>query len=216
MSITTFSKKGIFHEQNNTENQDAVFSYEDDNICYIALADGATSCRNSKAGAEIACKCIKDFLINSDIFNFSADKLAYLVWEEIMFHIKNEASILNDTEKSFASTFAFTYLDKKSNRLVTYNLGDGAIYILHNTSSEYELLSPPKRTDGVCMLIPNKNAYKSAEINIIENFNGEIFMCSDGLLDLMKKNDVSIEKIKENHDIYTGMDDFSFILLCNY
>lgn len=208
--VIKFSKKGQYHKEANVENQDFVYSYENANICYIAIADGASSCKKGKQGAEIACKCIKKLLVDSDIFSFDEDKIAYVIWEEIMYHIKNEAVKQKTTPKMFASTFAFACFDKRTDTLITYNLGDGVIFVKYD--SEYKMLSAPKRFKGKCTLVPNTDAFRDADVTFTEFFKGSVFLCTDGLYTVLSDNKIKVEDIIKEPDKFDGVDDMSFIL----
>lgn len=216
MKITKFTKRGQHHQSAKEKNQDAIYSFQNNNISYVAVADGASSCENSKRGAEISCRCIKNLVSQCDIFTFDQDKIAYLILEEIMFHINNEAKALNQSPKTFACTFAFACLNKQTNMLLTFNLGDGSIFVQYDKSQKYQILSAPKRHNGKCTLVPNLNAYKDATVTYTENFSGAVFLCTDGLYSISSEDEPDIEDIIRNADSLNTIDDFSFALLDNY
>lgn len=213
MKIKEFTKTGNYNNLRGVRNQDYICAKENKSFFVMALADGVTSCAKGGEGAQIACKAASDMLIRSDKwFGFEKEKIACLILEEVLFQIKKEANKNNEHIESYASTLVIAFFDKIKKRLLVFNLGDGAVFLSFLKESGYELFSPPKRRGGQPTLIPYLNAYKDAQIDIIDGFNGKIFICSDGAFEILDKNHIDINTFVREAPNWDFEDDGSFLL----
>ena len=223
-NIQIYTKTGTFHLNNNTENQDVVMHAENDEYEIISLADGVSSCKNGKEGANIACKTVTDiFLSCGHIFlDYPREKTAYLVLSEIAGNISAAARKSGETAESYSSTICFACIEKETGRMLSFQLGDSNLYLLSETGCR--TMSSNKNRKPV--FTTYKDADEQALVNIydIKKLNG-VMLCSDGawqllhnksifepnLLKTIQRGDFSpLEKFFENKD---NVDDCSYILV---
>lgn len=118
MQSIEYSKTGEYHKENNLDNQDYIYTQETAAGAFYAVTDGASSCENSRKGAEIACK-ISAKIILDDIdyyFDSKPEKTINLILSNIRNKINKVAGDLNENEMSFASTLCFICVHKKGSR----------------------------------------------------------------------------------------------------
>ena len=200
MNINKFSKTGAFHRALNQDNQDYLLGIEGKDYITIMLADGTTACEKGLEGAKLSCQAMAQVIEREGtvFFNYSKDKIAYLLTEQILYCIecnKRETCDLRD----YGSTFALIFMEKKTGRTVLVNLGDGAILSIDD-EKRYSYLMRPKRYRGNPCLTTMKGAQKAIEIDVINvPLGNSLFLCSDGFLDMLKNNDVV--NLLNNYDI---------------
>ena len=200
MNINKFSKTGTFHRALHQDNQDYLLGIEGKDYITIMLADGATACEKGLEGAKLSCQAMAQVIEREGtvFFNYSKDKIAYLLIEQILYCIecnKRETCDLRD----YGSTFALIFMEKKTGRTVLVNLGDGAILSIDD-EKKYSYLMRPKRYRGNPCLTTTKGAQKAIEIDVINVLLGNsLFLCSDGFLDMLKNNDMV--NLLNNYDI---------------
>ena len=200
MIINKFTKIGAFHRALNQDNQDYVFSLEGKDYITIMLADGAASCEMGLEGAKLTCQSIAQVVEREGtiFFNYSKDKMAYLLTEQILYCIESNKRDTCDL-KDYGSTFALIFMEKKTGRTVLVNLGDGAILSIDD-EKKYSYLMRPKRYGGNPCLTTTKGAQKAIEIDVINvPLGNTLFLCSDGFLDMLKNNDVV--NLLNNYDV---------------
>ena len=128
----TYQKTGEYHSTNGFDNQDAVIKAESKTAEIVVIADGVSSCINSKRGAEIACKAVSEIMLNETeyIFSSSKEKIAGLlsayVYKELMAEAKNN----NQPVESYSSTLSFVCYNKISGEVMTFMLGDSLIFLI--------------------------------------------------------------------------------------
>jgi len=199
MIISSFSKTGSWHRAGNRENQDYVYSVEGKGFIAVMLADGASACEKGMEGAKLACEAAAGIIEHegSVFFGYSREKIAYLLTEEILYRLeRNKAEDCDIRE--YGSTFALVYMEKKTGRTVLVNLGDGAVMSV--TGDGFSYLLRPKRYRGNPCLTTTRGAGKAVEISVCNLALGDsVFVCSDGFLDQMSKEDVA--SLLESYDI---------------
>lgn len=115
--LVVYSKIGENHLKNNIENQDAYEYRRDENGNYaLIVADGVSSCQNSKTGAELACKTVCNLLpVIASKTEYEIKELVFSSWK------KN----LNGQWDDFGTTLNFFYLIGE--KILIGKIGDGAI-----------------------------------------------------------------------------------------
>lgn len=192
MFIHKFSKTGTFHRDSNRENQDYVYSMEGSDYLAVMLADGATACEKGLEGARLSCEAMAGIIKKegSAFFNYPKDKIAYLLTEQILYHIECNKSEDCDI-REYGSTAALAFMEKKSGRTVLANLGDGAVISV--TEEGFSYLLKPKRYGGSPCLTTTRGVEKAIDIAVRNLPLGDsIFICSNGFLDQMIKENIAI------------------------
>lgn len=219
MFIQKFSKTGSYHRDLGHDNQDYLYSIEGKDYIAIMIADGATACEMGLEGATLSCHAIADVIEHegSVFFNYSKEKIAYLLTEQILYCIECNKRDTCDL-KEYGSTFAFVFLEKKSGRTVLVNLGDGAI-LSGNEENGYSYLMRPKRYRGNPCLTTTKGAQKAIDIDAVNvPLGNTLFLCTDGFLEMLKDDEV-VNRLKSfDYDALNSMllskennDDCSYI-----
>ncbi len=211
--ISQFSQRGNYHKSREEVNQDCVMSEETSRHKLIVLADGATGCRFGAEGARAACTAAIKWLTNGcENMYFDAEKLAFLLLEEVAFHQKKEAQKLNSQENETASTLALACLDKEKNKILLFNVGDGALFVKRRSDEKYRLELTPKKWKGNAILTVHQCAYKLASVEVVDAADiSSVFICSDGA-DANADNG-RVEKIIDSPESFVLEDDMSFIRL---
>lgn len=229
--IFTYSKKGIYHEEQKLESQDTVYVKENinDRFAMMFQADGVSSCINGKKGAQIACLQAACVLSGNEeaFFRFSSRKTAYLVLEQVVCEIRREAKRYGYIPESYASTLMFCCVDRMLRRALLFNLGDGAVCSISRGRCSY--LIPPDRAWGNPCLCPQtmtEGAFKDASVKTVDlEKETVIFMSTDGLLQEMRNKSYGKfvrDKIRSNDyhvlekalGLIPNMDDISFTAYC--
>ncbi|MGN0534276.1 MAG: protein phosphatase 2C domain-containing protein [Eubacterium sp.] len=227
MNIIKFTKKGQFHRLNKMKNEDVIRCKENDRFSIIALADGASSCKNSKTGATVICREIVEFLSKNALvfYKYSGTKTAYLILEQLLYRLKLIAVKQNEDLYSYAATLVFCCIDKVANKLLLFNLGDGAVFeYLGDEHKAVKPILPPKRIEKkYTPLVTSDNAYRVADVKIIDaKPNQSILICSDGTLkEFNSAIDENVELDVENNcenlsrkiNASNNFDDCSFVLI---
>lgn len=181
-----YTKIGEYHEQNNQENQDVVYSKDNKDFFFFAVADGASSCEFSKKGAEFACEVVAKlvFELGDMLFDYSKEKVAYIILEEIQYGLAKKAKEMSVPIDSYASTMSFGCIDKKKKRMMLFNIGDSAAIITENNGDKVNVESKTDANENTFITTPS--AYKKAKVVF---FNQEqmkdmdtVLLCSDGTL----------------------------------
>ena len=213
----------MYHIQNNIVNQDSIISAKNERFEIIALADGVSSCENSKKGADIACKVVTDIMLSCAemFFEFSCKKTAYLIANEVKTALKQEAKKVNASIESFSSTLCFACYDKKTKKVMTFQVGDSNLFLLYANGCRIS-------SDGY-----DESAFTTSkdvdEKVIIKIFNAEelqgIMLCSDGAWRILFENNILSKRVSESlkfsnynelnkyFDKSSNIDDCSYILM---
>lgn len=226
MKITSFSKKGIYHSQSNTENQDAVCYAEENGACVITLADGVSECSESKRGAETASKALTNLLIDkgSYLLQFEKREIASMTLSHIREELDDHAAHENKTINDYSSTIAGVLFDETKKTLMTLNLGDGMIIAVKKGCCK--ILSMPSDSSSGCCVTTTNNAENSTIVNVDNNSDWEsVIIFSDGAWKLLfERNKLKAEIIsmfenqrfdhlKQYMNRQNSFDDSSFIAL---
>ena len=179
-----YSKIGEWHKKNNKENQDTVYSFENDDIVFCAVADGVSSCKNSKVGAELACEaagklCRQEYKY---FFAIEKDTAKWLIVSYIQKQILKYAERNKQKPEDYASTLCFVCIDKHSKQMMTFTLGDSRIYFIRDKEAIPCVGSAQYCEDNRTYVTMTKNADYEAAITF-EDFTScdSVLLCTDGV-----------------------------------
>lgn len=223
-SIEYFTKTGTFHLDKNMENQDVFLYSSNDYYEIVSLADGVSSCANSKIGARIACETVNEMFLEcgSLFFNSSCKKVTYLIMSEISKKLSDIAKSMDEPIDSFASTLCFACLEKETNKLLTFQLGDSNLYLL--TDNGCQNMAPQKKFSPAFTVYDDADEKAVVAMYNANKLNG-VLLCSDGawkefydntifdntLFESLKKSDFST--LKPFLEKRKCTDDCSYILM---
>lgn len=223
MITTKFSKIGSYHEGLNTENQDYLCSIDEKEFLMVMLADGATACEMGLEGARLSLEAVSQIIEceGASFFNYSKEKIAYLLIEQILYWIELKKEKGSDIEE-YGSTFILAFMEKKTGRMVLANLGDGAIISIKKRGFSY--LLKPKKFNGNPCLTTTVGANKAIDIKVEKlSFGDKIILCSDGCLEQLNKckataisNPYDLEALNRALQTTENTDDCSYISLTRW
>lgn len=224
--IKELSKMGANHGDGAGENQDALCHAQNKEFCVISLADGVSTCREAKCGAEIASSAITNLLLKKgDYFlEFGNEQIAELALSHILYELKERAENDSQNLEDYSSTVASVLVDKKKKRILCFNLGDGII--LASGKGKCRVLAMPADSSSGCCVTTTKSAAKIASVKIFDDDTLEsIVICSDGAWRQMfdknrLKPEVHSMLVNNEYDelmhfllVQNCLDDYSFISL---
>ena len=202
--IKKFSKIGTYHSNNGVENQDVVLSGNTARFAVITLADGVSSCAKSQTGALIASKAITNLLLKKgDYFlEFEKNKTADLAVSHILYELNQTAGEIGDNTKEYSSTISSILYDKRTKKMLFFNLGDGMI--LSTANGRCSILSIPADSSEGCPVTTTKNVHLMVNTNVIDASEiDSVLICSDGAWKQMFKKNLmreNVQKMVENGD----------------
>lgn len=179
--IKQLSQIGVHHAQANGENQDALCYGKSKDLCVISLADGVSTCREAKRGAQIASQAITNlFLKKGDHFlEFEKEQIADFAVSHILCELKQETLKSSNPVEDFSSTVASVLVDRKNKRMLCFNLGDGIILGAGNGTCK--ILSMPGDSSSGCCVTTTRRAEKMASVKLCDvDFMDSVVICSDG------------------------------------
>ena len=217
-----FSHMGSWHRQNGGENQDALCMDGSADFAVIALADGVSSCREAKRGAEIACHTLTELMLCQ-----GQRLLSFPIQDVIGFalnRIRNELQKQGGRMEDYASTVSAVLLDRKNRRLLCLNLGD--CLIGGTEAGKCRILAAPSDSSSGCYVTTTRNAEQvTAVCSLPVGQLDSVFLCSDGLWQYLMTGEKFTDESSElltNHayrelerqmEAEDGLDDASFIVL---
>lgn len=215
---------GARHSAEQTENQDALCFGENDRYTVISLADGVSTCKEAKAGAEIASRAVTELLLKKgDYFlEFDRDQIAEFIIAHIFYELKQKAQADLQEVEAYSSTIASVLFDKKTRRLLCFSLGDSLIAA--TDSGGYRVMIRPADSTNGCCVTTTEKASLLAQVNKTNvGTLDTILICSDGAWGQMYQNnrlkpEVSgmltahrLDELREYLIRQNGADDYSFI-----
>ena len=194
----SYSKTGSAHIADGICNQDAVLTASANGISLAVLADGVSSCENSRTGAEYVCGLIRDIMLTEADFYMSlkSKSIAGLIVGFVRDELKKLADGAGEEPVSYASTLCFVCIDSRRGKTLVFSLGDSRIYAVGSDSGtaalgrEYEIAGCATMTDGV-----QHKVY--AEVFPSEKFDS-FMLCSDGAWRLMTASEAIESKLQED------------------
>lgn len=209
-NVTEYSRTGDTHIDSNTECQDVTFVSENSRFTVAVLADGVSSCENSRQGAQVACEAVAGLLLQLGelIYSYSKTKISFLMLEEVKCCLRKEAEKSNSSIESYSSTLSFCCIDKLDGKVMVFNLGDSAAII---TTKKGEELTVESSRDELGAFTTTKDAYRKASVNFYDMADidiHKIFLCSDGVLRNILIDSFVSEAFRRGlaSDDYSGID----------
>lgn len=202
--INIFSNRGTCHAASHTENQDAVCHAENKRYAVISLADGVSSCREAKTGAEIAGSAITNLLFKkgSMFFEFDDRQVSELVLSHILYELRQQAKEEEKEPEAYSSTVSSVLFDKNKQRLLCFNLGDSII--LAAGGGRCRILAMPADSSSGCCVTTTENAHVMAFSRVISTAGMEsVMICSDGAWrQMFEKNRLKpeVSSLISNHE----------------
>lgn len=224
--IKELSKIGMHHIDTDGENQDALCHAQNQNFCVISLADGASTCRKAKSGAEIASRAITNLLLKKGEYflEFENERIAELALSHILFELKQCAENDSKNLEDYSSTIASVLVDKKKKRMMCFNLGDSII--MAAGKGKCRVIAMPADSSSGCCVTTTKSAAAMASVRHMDTSAVEsVVICSDGawrqMFDKNKLKPEAFNLLANNeYDELKGFlverncfDDYSFISL---
>ena len=222
--IIEFSGTGAFHRDTNGENQDALFHAQNKEYCVISLADGVSTCKRAKTGAEIASRAITNLFFKKGPYFLEAEKkqISEFAVSHILYELKQQAEIDFSSVEDYSSTITSVLVDKVNKRILCFNIGDGII--IASRKGQCRILAMPSDSSRGCCVTTTKNVASMASVDMYDTSSIEsIVICSDGAWKKMfDKNRLKpeIEKVLVNSEFDSlksflteqkCYDDYSFI-----
>lgn len=224
MIVEEFTGLGSWHREMNKGNEDVISHRQNSQFAVISLADGVSSCKGAKQGAEIASEAITNLLLKKSefFFEYCSSQVANFVTSHILCELKQHA-IENCTEvNDYSSTIASVLIDRKNKKMIGINLGDGLIVAVKHKQC-ITICSPSNSINGA-YVTTTRNAAGLASVQFLDiTFCDSIMICSDGAWKLMyRKNRLKpeiesmiignqYEKLKEYLQKQDSFDDYSFV-----
>lgn len=224
--IKELSEMGMRHSGVDGENQDALCYAQNQNFCVISLADGVSTCKEPKSGAEIASRAITNLLFKKgDYFlEFEREQIAEFTISHILFELEQRAENDSKDVEEYSSTVASVLVDKKKKRMLCFNLGDGII--IAAGKGKCRVLAMPADSSSGCCVTTTKSAAAMVSVKLLDTSSVEsVVICSDGAWrQMFDKNKLKPEvyDLLANNE-YDGLksflakqncfDDYSFISL---
>lgn len=221
--VCSYSKIGEMHKRENMENQDCVYSAENQYTSFFAVADGVSACKNSKLGARLACEVCSEILLDHAgyYFNADAEKVKKILLTNIRSAIAGQAKQDRCTPKDYASTLTFLCVDELSDRILTFSLGDSRIYRIDDRGVHPVCQTVNREQGGICTTI-SCSAEKEAVVQKSDRQKKDKFLlCTDGMWrtaeaasllddpDLFQDDGTTITDLLDRQKIH---DDCSFLL----
>lgn len=183
MRSREYRKTGQYHALRGESGQDMTAIRETQTCLFAAAADGATGCRRSAPGAELACRGAADFYEREKerVFAYSDEKLQYLLKEHVLYYMERETGKRGAELLEYGGTLMTAFTEKASGRTIITNLGDGCIFL--HADGRLRTLLPPKRFDGQPCLTITAGAERAAETRrFILPPTAALLLCTDGFL----------------------------------
>lgn len=224
--VRVFSLKGKLHEQNGESNQDIVCSGSNERFSVITLADGVSTCRKGRKGAQIACQVTKNLMLRNGeyISGCSSEELANDIVQNVTYEIQKQAALDKVDPEEYSSTLSSVLYDKHLNTLTIFSVGDGIIFGVGGNGFRV-LAMPSDSREGTCVTTTRGASRQAVARTINRDGIDTIWICSDGAWRMMFKSGImkrEFADLIESKD-YRGLkalfidnhsnDDMSFIVL---
>lgn len=224
--ISQFSETGLRHSLAKTENQDFIYSGENEQYKVISLADGVSTCAKSGTGARIAGQTVTDLMLQKGarFLTFNGKMVAGDVINHILYHLEQQADADEESVNEYSSTLASVLMDKAERKLLYFSVGDSLIIASGNHSCR--ILAMPADSSRGCCVTTTRNAAYNAQAAVTDAKPYEsVAIFSDGawrplfarnrlkpeVTELLAQQDY--DSLKEYLLQQECMDDFSFIAM---
>lgn len=223
--VFKFSKTGHYHTCIGEHNQDSIYCVENKRFGVIALADGISSCKKARAGAETAARAIAELFFSKGdvIMSLEKKQISELTIAHIRHELKKQTIGENNNIEDYSSTVSCVVFDGKTGKLMCFNVGDSAVFA--NDNGKVAVISSPLCGVYGCCSTTTKNTEAVADIKILDaNGFSSVMICSDGAWkEATEKNKIKQEllnavafgeydKFKEYLEKKNCFDDCSFVV----
>lgn len=179
--IYELSGRGGRHAEAGEENQDCLYSVERGGRLVISLADGVSTCRRARDGAEIASRAIGELMEEKgrNLLNGDQPRQEEWILDHILRRLKKRSREEGDDLEEYSSTAASVLVDRNRGELLYFNLGDGLI--LGVDGGKCRILSMPGNSARGCCVTTTRNAAAEADLGKRSLGTMErVLICSDG------------------------------------
>ncbi|MCD7854280.1 MAG: protein phosphatase 2C domain-containing protein [Clostridiales bacterium] len=227
MKIKKISKRGAYHAAEKEENQDAVYFGSNKDFYVISLTDGVSACKKAKEGAETAGRAITDLFLKAGKLFFELDekKAAEIILAHILYEQKICADKAGENLNEYSCTAACVVFDRKKNKILCFNLGDGMIMAAGRGSCR--VVCPPSDSSSGCCVTTTENAAEMVSVRVYDAaLIDSVVICSDGAWEVMFEKNCRLKEeadsllINSEYDKLgdflteqNSFDDYSFISL---
>lgn len=196
-NVFMYSEAGEWHRSQSLPNQDAVFVGRSETAEFYAVADGVSQCRNSKEGAEIACRAAAEILLDETayIFGCRGKKAARIIVAYIKRRIRMLAAERGESPGSFSSTLCFVCRNRQTREVMTLVLGDSRIYAIYPAEND-SLMRLSGAEEGISTMTIGAEKYTAVSTLPSESATA-FLLCTDGAWRLMKPDIRADDRISE-------------------
>lgn len=110
-------------------------------------------------------------------FDYSPEKTAFILLAEIKKQLSELSKKSNKPIESFASTLCFACLEKKTNRLMTFQLGDSNLYLISENGCRFSL--DEKAVPQAFTVYEDADEKAAVSVCAADGLNA-VLLCSDG------------------------------------
>lgn len=175
------SNTGQYHKQNDSCNQDYICTEVNGKISVISLADGVSSCRKARAGAETAGRAITHLLSRRGdvMMEYDSREIARIANSHVVYELEKAAEADNNPVTDYSSTVSSVMYDRSSGKMLIYNLGD--CIILTVSDGTCRIAAMPCDSRCGCCVTTTVNAESEAVAEVINTERiDSVVICSDG------------------------------------
>lgn len=224
--IDKFSHIGKWHASAEGENQDYICSGKQGRNTVITLADGVSTCKESKTGAKISGDTITRLFLNKGelLQEYEAKDIAEMTLVEILYELEQAADKEAEDIEEYSSTVASVLHDQKNKRLMCMSLGDSLI--MGTSGDDCYVLTMPYDSRNGCCVTTTENATTHTEVKMFDDSEMDsVIIMSDGAWKhVFDRNSLKqevrrmltagdYEGLKDYLKDQDGSDDYSFITM---
>jgi len=146
-------------------NEDCSGSFENDELICIAISDGVSSCTRSKTGAQTAVDTVLRLFGNccSTLFALTDMQLSKTVCNEILYELNALAEADGGKVEDYSATVAFAVLQKKTDQLILFSLGDNAVVVFERHCCR--IVEKPQKNSKETYTVTTRNGYSAAYVS---------------------------------------------------
>ncbi len=203
-------------------NEDNYFIYKNEKLYGGMVADGMGGHNAGEVASKMACEIIKQYIItkfNPDMDYMEIAELIRTAFIMANHHIYEASSANENAGMGTTATLAFVYEEK----LIIAHVGDSRCYRITEDKIEQltqdhsyvgELVRMGKISEDDAKSHPNKNVITRAigtdknlkvDINVLKYNYEEIFLCSDGLSNML--SDTQIKEFSNQDNLEKSLQD---------
>ncbi len=173
--MRVYTEAGTYHKALHQQNEDAVQIYEDEMIEVAAVADGVSTCKYSRHGAQIAVnEAVRFIQSNYDRIGCMPESWTEILIRRIQRKLHETAAQKGTSYEDYSTTLMVAVRERATGICHYCNIGDGLI--LSVQSDEYYVTSRPAirlygcvtvTTTGIERVVTDQSVVLSNESNIL-------------------------------------------------